>query len=87
MRKALIAVATLSTLALPGCIFAYGTDKDDWDGMSSSSCCSNCEQMEHVEKRLSLIEHHLKGDCKANCPFCKPGETPAPKGEAAPDKK
>jgi hypothetical protein len=82
MRKALFALATLSTLALPGCIFAYGTDKGDWDDMSSSSCCANCEQMEHAEKRLSLIEHHLKGDCKANCPFCKPGETPAPKTEA-----
>ncbi|HVQ26138.1 MAG TPA: hypothetical protein VMV01_13215 [Planctomycetota bacterium] len=83
MRKAFFAVATLSTLALPGCIFAYGTDRDDWDdNMSSSSCCSSCEQMEHAEKRLSLIEHHLKGDCKANCPFCKPGETAESKAEA-----
>jgi len=83
MRKALFAMAIVSTLALPGCIFAVGTGKDDWDDdMVSSDCCNGCEQMEHVEKRLSLIEHHLKGDCKANCPFCKPGETPAPKTEA-----
>ena len=83
MRKALFAMAIVSTLALPGCIFAVGTGKDDWDDdMVSSDCCNGCEQMEHVEKRLSLIEHHLKGDCKANCPFCKPGETAESKAEA-----
>lgn len=82
MRKALFALVTLSTLALPGCIFAIGTDKHDWDdGIVSSDCCDECQRMQHVEKRLAVIERHLKGECKPDCPLCKKAEA-KPKAEA-----
>ena len=79
MRKALFAVLTLSTLALPGCIFAYGTGRGDHDdeGIFSSDCCENCQRMQHVEKRLSVIERHLKGECKPDCPLCKQADAAA----------
>jgi hypothetical protein len=88
MRKALFAALTPSTRALPGCIFAIGSGKGDKDdGIFSSECCDNCQQMLHVEHRLSVIEHHLKGDCKPDCPFCKKPDAAAegkPAAEAKP---
>jgi len=89
MRKALFAVLTLSTLALPGCIFAIGTDRGDWEdedeGIFSSDCCENCQQMNHVEHRVTVIERHLKGECKPDCPLCK--KASAAKSEGATDSK
>jgi hypothetical protein len=77
MHRLSIAALLVASLALPGCIFAYGTDRDDWDDDSSStSCCNDCAQMEHAEHRLAVIEAHLKHECKANCPYCK-AEAPA----------
>ena len=72
MHKSMIAAVALAALSLPGCVFAIGTD-DDWDDGEYSDCCTDCSQMEHCQKRLNVIEHHLKGDCKTDCPFCKAG--------------
>jgi len=84
MHRLSIAALLVASLALPGCIFAYGTDREDWDdGTSSADCCGDCAQMEHVEHRLALMETHLKHECKANCPYCK-AEAPAAAGQAQP---
>ena len=94
MHRLSIAAILLSTLALPGCIFAIGADKHHWhDGMTTSEDCGscdssdssgNCESMQHMQAQLNLIEQHLKGQCKPDCPYCKPGAT---KDEAKPESK
>jgi len=83
MHRLSIAALLVATLALPGCIFAYGTDKDDWDHEDySGNCCEDCTQMQHVEHKVAMMENHLKHECKANCPYCK-AEAPAA-GQAQP---
>jgi hypothetical protein len=69
MHKFAFTTVMLASLALPGCIFAVGTE--GWDDGDDDSCCGECAQMTHAEKRLSVLEHHAKGDCKAECPLCK----------------
>jgi hypothetical protein len=79
MHKVAFATILLASLALPGCIFAVGTDT--WDDGATAGCCGDCPQMHHAEKRLSALEHHAKGDCKAGCVMC---EKPEAKADAKP---
>ena len=88
MHRLSLAALIVATLALPGCIFAYGTDREDWDDgeLARGDCCDDCEHMQHVEHRVAMMESHLKHECKESCPYCKAeaskGVAPASGSEA-----
>ena len=70
--QALLAGVVLATLALPGCVFAYEEETDTWHsrGLIGSDCCEDCTRMAVLEHQVHTMEHHLAGDCAADCPYC-----------------
>ena len=72
-RSALLAVVALAALALPGCLIAYEEDSDTWrsQGLIDSDCCEDCMQMAVLEHQVDAMDHHLKGQCQADCAYCE----------------